>query len=102
MNVILFLKNIIITLFVVSVCGQVIYAVEIDFNRQIRPILSENCFQCHGPDQSHRKANYRLDTKEGVFAVGKSGTKNILLRDAKNSELVHRIEEVEGLFNGCS
>ena len=48
-------------------------AVEIDFNRQIRPILSENCFQCHGPDQTHRKGNYRLDTKEGIFAVGKSG-----------------------------
>jgi hypothetical protein len=96
MHIILFFKNILITLFVVSICGQFIYAVEIDFNRQIRPILSENCFQCHGPDQSHRKANYRLDTKEGVFAVGKSGKKNILLRDAKNSELVHRIEEVEG------
>ena len=96
MHIILFFKNILITLFVVSICGQFIYAVEIDFNRQIRPILSENCFQCHGPDQSHRKANYRLDTKEGVFAVGKSGKKNILLRDAKNSELVHRIEEAEG------
>jgi hypothetical protein len=95
MNIIVFFKNILITLFVVSICGQFIYAVEIDFNRQIRPILSENCFQCHGPDQSHRKANYRLDTKEGVFAVGKSGAKNILVRDAKNSELVHRIE-VEG------
>jgi hypothetical protein len=95
MNIILVFKNILITLFVVFMYEQFVYAVEIDFNRQIRPILSENCFQCHGPDQFHRKANYRLDTKEGVFAVGKSGTKNILVKDAKNSELVHRIE-VEG------
>lgn len=95
MHIIMVFKNILITLFVVFIYGQFVYAVEIDFNKQIRPILSENCFQCHGPDQSHRKANYRLDTKEGVFAVGKSGTKNILVKDAKNSELVHRIE-VEG------
>jgi len=63
-------------------------AVEIDFNRQIRPILSENCFQCHGPDQTHRKGNYRLDTKEGIFAVGKSGSKNILVRDAKKQRIL--------------
>ena len=95
MHITSFCINIFVSFLVASICGQFVNAVEIDFNRQIRPILSENCFQCHGPDQSHRKANYRLDTKEGVFAVGKSGTKNILLRDAKNSELVHRIE-VEG------
>lgn len=70
-------------------------AVEIDFNRQIRPILSENCFQCHGPDQTHRKGNYRLDTKEGIFAVGKSGSKNILVRNAKESEFFHRIEATD-------
>ena len=72
MHITSFCINIFVSFLVASIRGQFVNAVEIDFNRQIRPILSENCFQCHGPDQSHRKANYRLDTKEGVFAASLS------------------------------
>ncbi|MBL9135331.1 MAG: DUF1549 domain-containing protein, partial [Verrucomicrobiales bacterium] len=43
----------------------------IDFTRDIRPILSENCFTCHGPDDQKRKGKYRVDTKEGAFKSAK-------------------------------
>lgn len=45
----------------------------IDFQRQIRPVLSDNCFQCHGPDSGTRMAGLRLDRKETVLEVRKRG-----------------------------
>lgn len=40
----------------------------VDFDRQVRPILSDNCFTCHGPDEKHRMAGLHFDTKDGAFS----------------------------------
>jgi hypothetical protein len=62
-------------------------AASIDFSREVLPILSEHCFTCHGPDAKTRKADLRLDQKEGVFrskdpliVPGKSGESELIAR----------------------
>ena len=68
-----------------------IAAEEIDFAREIRPILSEHCFTCHGPDSNKRKGDLRLDIKESAFGKAKSGNSAIVPGDPDHSELLRRI-----------
>ena len=55
-----------------SLCAAT-YAKTIDFQRDIRPVLSDNCFACHGPDSKTRMAGLRLDLKDAAFAARPKG-----------------------------
>jgi hypothetical protein len=62
----------------------------VEFNRDIRPILSDYCYHCHGPDKARRKADLRLDTEDGAFAE-LDGIKVIARGDLARSELYQRL-----------
>jgi hypothetical protein len=64
---------------------------EIDFNRDIQPILAENCYHCHGPDAGARKAKLRLDRKEGALGKNEDGVAIITPGKPEESELIARI-----------
>lgn len=68
---------------------------KISFTSQIRPILSEHCFQCHGPDEKERKGGIRLDLHDGALASGDSGTPAIIPHKPDESELIARILSTE-------
>jgi hypothetical protein len=59
----------------------------VDFDRQVRPILSDNCFACHGPDEKHRMAGLHFDTKDGAFS--KTGV--ILPGDSAHSKMYLKV-----------
>ena len=69
----------------------------VQFNRDIRPILSENCFQCHGPDENQRKADLRFDEKESAFA-DLGGYRALEPGKPEKSELFKRITSSEPRF----
>lgn len=62
----------------------------VDFRTQIRPILSDTCFACHGPDEQHREADLRLDIRSHVFAP-RAGADLVVPQQPLQSELWRRI-----------
>jgi len=65
---------------------------KVDYNLHVKPILSDRCFACHGPDKAKQQAGLRLDTPEGAYeALAESGKKAIVPGKLGSSELFHRI-----------
>ena len=64
---------------------------DIDFQKQIQPILAEHCSQCHGVDQAAREGGLRVDTREGILTGGDSGNPAVVPGKSSESELVRRI-----------
>ena len=74
----------------IILCSLSTATAKVSFNNDIRPLLSNTCLHCHGPDENERKANRRLDTLDGATA-DLDGTRAVVAGNIDASELIYRI-----------
>lgn len=65
------------------------------YNRDVRPILSDACFQCHGPDEKERKGGLRLDVRDEAIKPAKSGARAVVPGKTAESELLARVQSTD-------
>ncbi len=76
-----------------AACAPVLFAAEgrVRYDRDIRPILSENCFACHGPDEHERKSKLRFDVKDGGLFKARKGVIAVVPGKPNESEIIYRL-----------
>lgn len=68
---------------------------QVHFNRDVRPLLANHCFRCHGPDADTREAGLRLDQPEAAFAELDSGERAVVPGEVNSSELLQRVKSAD-------
>src|SRR6476620_8214078 len=68
---------------------------KVDYNRDVRPILSDNCFECHGPDEKARKSALRLDVRDAALKGGESLNPAITPGKAATSAVIARVTSAD-------
>ena len=69
---------------------------QVRFNRDIRPIMAETCFRCHGPDKSSRMAGMRLDLRDEALKANRNGVAPIVPGDPDKSGIIARVFAKDG------
>ncbi len=72
----------------VAICSCPLFGSDIDFSRDVRPLLSDTCFACHGPDENARQTELRFDTDVGIAQAREAG---LLGNDPQSSEIIRRV-----------
>ena len=85
--------RIVLTLQIVGIiaCSANAMSADIDFSKDILPLLSDNCFKCHGPDEANRESGLRLDKHESAIVKLDSGNTAVVAGHSEQSELFRRI-----------